>query len=341
MKIQKRLICPDVDSASGTISVSLSVSNGTLALASTSGIAVTAGANESASMTIEGTLAAVSAAIENLVYSADAGFNGTDTLNISVNDGGNTGADPDDAGVHAGGVDDDDANITFEVDSASVTINVQAVNELPAIALDEATQTVSGPLTLTAGVNGIVIDDPDLQDLNAVDQFELTIAGVGDNITFSAGSGATIVDNSSGNNLSYVLTGTRAQINAAIDGMIYTPLADEDQTRQLTLTLSDLGNTGVDPDTQDAAFRATYAGDGNNTFQSTTATITLRSSDVNDPPVLTVGPDKTIDEDDTITFSGADLISFTDPDIFDLDATVTLSVSNGTLALAQNNRPYD
>ena len=197
----------DVDSASGTISVSLSVSNGTLALASTSGIAVTAGANESASMTIEGTVAAVSAAIENLVYSADAGFNGTDTLNISVNDGGNTGADPDDAGVHAGGVDDGDADTTFEVDSASVTINVQAVNELPTIALDETTQTVSGPLTLTAGVNGIAIDDPDLQDLNAVDQFELTIAGVGDNIVFSAGSGATIVDNSSGNNLSYVLTG--------------------------------------------------------------------------------------------------------------------------------------
>jgi hypothetical protein len=62
---------------------------GTLTLASTSGLTVSG--NNTASVTITGTLANINSALNGLIYTPGAGFFGTATLTVSTNDNGNSG----------------------------------------------------------------------------------------------------------------------------------------------------------------------------------------------------------------------------------------------------------
>ncbi|WP_218510279.1 DUF4347 domain-containing protein [Variovorax sp. dw_308] len=82
----------DVDAESGTISVQLSVSGGTLAAAS--GAGVTVANSGTASLTLSGTLASINAYLASSaapVYSPAANATGGVTLTMLTNDGGNTG----------------------------------------------------------------------------------------------------------------------------------------------------------------------------------------------------------------------------------------------------------
>src|SRR5262249_39694555 len=82
----------DVDAGNGTMQVTLSVANGTLNLSATSGLAFTAGANGSSTITVTGTTPNVNAALDGLTYTPAANYNGADTLSITTNDQGNTGS---------------------------------------------------------------------------------------------------------------------------------------------------------------------------------------------------------------------------------------------------------
>ena len=105
----------DVDSGASTIEATLSVNDGILTLATTTGIAFTAGSDGASSMTIQGTLAAINTALTGMVFNPDNDFNGTSTVNISVDDLGNSGS---------GG------SLT-DADSFDITVN--AVNDDPII----------------------------------------------------------------------------------------------------------------------------------------------------------------------------------------------------------------
>jgi hypothetical protein len=70
----------------GIVQLMLSVSNGTLTLASTSGLTIMAGANGTATITIRGTLADINAALDGLLYTPSAGFSGSDALTILSDD---------------------------------------------------------------------------------------------------------------------------------------------------------------------------------------------------------------------------------------------------------------
>ena len=74
--------------ASGTSdSLTLSVTQGTISLYSTSGLTFTSGSNNSSSMTVNGTLANLNAAIDDyLVYTPRQGYLGSDAMQISVVD---------------------------------------------------------------------------------------------------------------------------------------------------------------------------------------------------------------------------------------------------------------
>ncbi len=106
----------DVDaSGSELLDLSLSVNNGVINLASTTGLTFLSGADGSGSMVVRGTLADLTLAAEGLVYSANRDFSGTDTLSIELNDRGNTGS---------GGV---------LSHSQTVNITINPVNDLPVI----------------------------------------------------------------------------------------------------------------------------------------------------------------------------------------------------------------
>jgi hypothetical protein len=70
--------------------VQLSVSHGTLTLATTSGLSVTG--NGTASVDLTGTLANCNTALNGLTYTPTSGYFGSDSLAITSNDHGATGS---------------------------------------------------------------------------------------------------------------------------------------------------------------------------------------------------------------------------------------------------------
>ncbi len=73
----------DVNAGSASEQLSLSITNGTLTLASTKGLTITSGKNASASMTFKGTLTNLNAALNGLTFTPTTGFTGSPSLAIS------------------------------------------------------------------------------------------------------------------------------------------------------------------------------------------------------------------------------------------------------------------
>ena len=83
------LISATDGAASGTSdSLTLTVLHGKLNLGSTAGLTVISGANGSSSITVQGTLANLNAALIGLVYAPTTGYTGSDTLSVTINDAG-------------------------------------------------------------------------------------------------------------------------------------------------------------------------------------------------------------------------------------------------------------
>ena len=83
------LVLADADGGASSETATFAVSHGALTLGSTSGLSVSG--NGSGSLVVEGTIAAIEAALNGLVYQPSPNFNGADTLTIGLDD--NAGAD--------------------------------------------------------------------------------------------------------------------------------------------------------------------------------------------------------------------------------------------------------
>jgi hypothetical protein len=131
----------DVDANGSTESVTLSVQHGTLRLAAGSGVSVTAGADGSGSLTFSGTIAQLNAALGGLSYQGVLDYSGADTLELTIDDGGNTGG----------------AALTA---SQLIPIDVNAVNDAPVANADSYTQSFDGTLHIAA--SGVLANDTDV-----------------------------------------------------------------------------------------------------------------------------------------------------------------------------------
>ena len=109
----------DVDIVGGNLTVTLTVSNGTLTLSQSTGLSFAVGGGiNNTTMTFTGTATNINAALNGVTYRGNANFNGGDTLTITTNDNGNTGSDPGTSGTG-----------TTEEDQDTVAITVSAVND--------------------------------------------------------------------------------------------------------------------------------------------------------------------------------------------------------------------
>ena len=118
-------------------------------------------------------------------------------------------------------------------DTADLTIAVLPQNDVPVNTVPGA-QTTSEDMPLA--ITGVSVSDPDGGTLNVT----LSIPASAGTLTVAAGSGAVI----SGDNTEFItIDGTQAQINAALAGLTYTPVADYNNSVSgpfdLTLTTSD------------------------------------------------------------------------------------------------------
>ena len=180
--------------------------------------------NGTASVTITGTAAQINTALAGLAYTGNLNFNGVDTLTVVTGDG--TASDTD-----------------------TVAITVNAVNDPPVNTVPGAQSVAEDTLLPIVGVSVADIDSSALTTTLSVANGILNVipgAGV-------TGSGSASVS----------ITGTAAEINAALVGLAYT---------------GSLNFNGGDTIT-------VVTGDGT---ASDTDTIAITVNPVNDPPVNTV-----------------------------------------------------
>lgn len=191
------------DAKSYPQTVVLSVTNGALTLASTTGLTFTVGdGTADATMTFSGSLANVNTAIATVTYIPTANYNGSATLTISTNDG-NSGTD-----------------------SETVAITVAAVNDAPVVT------TSGGTTTFTEGDQPVVIDsgvtvtDGDSANLaSAIVRITVNLASGSDILTFVNANGITGSYDSSVGILQLTGSSSVANYQAALQSITYHTIA--------------------------------------------------------------------------------------------------------------------
>ncbi len=135
----------DVEASS--LRVTLSVNQGTLTLSSTTGLTISAGADNSPAMTLEGAIADLETALNRMIYLPDLNFNGTDQLSVLVSDLGVSGA---------GGI---------GVAGDTVDLTVIALNDPPQLTAPASLSTAEDtPFTVT----GVSLADVDASQWKSI-----------------------------------------------------------------------------------------------------------------------------------------------------------------------------
>ncbi|MCX7096622.1 MAG: Ig-like domain-containing protein, partial [Methylococcales bacterium] len=200
-----------------TIAVPNGLSHGTVTLGATTGITITAGADNTNTVTIKGTLANVNNALVGLGFTPGVDTNLSETVTVTVNDLGNNGT-----------------GTTLPALTATQTItvtNISPSNTAPTVTVPA---TVSATEDTTYNFSGGVIRIAD-GDVRSTDIIQLTVnlssAGT---FRFSGASGLFLDDKGG---IPYTLTnepagadvivyGTLSNLNAALNGLSYTPTSN-------------------------------------------------------------------------------------------------------------------
>jgi len=134
-------------------------------------------------------------------------------------------------------------------------------------------------------------------------------------LTVGSSAGVTLTGDASDN---VTLTGTQAAINAALDGLLFTPSANANGTVTLSILTNDNGNTGSGGPL------------------SASSSIDIQIAAINNAPSQQVPGNQVTDEDVALVFgsSNGNAISINDIDAGTAALNVTLSVGQGDLTLA-------
>jgi large repetitive protein len=288
----------DVDVGSGNETVTLTVANGTLALGSHAGL-VSFSPDNAASITLTGTIANIDNALNGLTYTGNLNFNGTETLTVSTNDNGNTGA---------GGP---------KIDSDPITINVAAVNDAPVNTVPGA-QTVNEDTALVFnGATTISISDVDANGGN--ETVTLSVASGALTLNGTTGLSFTTGDGTADSTMTF--TGTVSDINTALNGLSYQGNLNFNGSDTLNITTNDNGNTGSGGPLSAAGH------------------VDITVSAVNDAPVVTAGHTLSYTENQAATaFDPAITVSDVDsPNLASATVQITGGYVNGEDVLAFSN----
>jgi len=265
----------DVDSAASDLAVTLEAAQGTLTLADAGAVTITAGGDGTATMTFTGTIAEIATALATLTYAPTGDYNGADTLTVTVNDGGATGAG-------GGGDVSDTVDITVAAVNDAPTISVDGSIVADTVAVDDIDEEASFTFE-AANSNAITVAEPDAVSADHT-------------FTISATKGALTLGDTTGlanltgdGTASVSFDGTTAEIGNALEGLQYAAETDSEGLETLTLTLNDNSNTGSGGDIE------------------ISRTITFTITPANDAPVLDGGTDMTVTgiEEDTPTVGNA------------------------------------
>ena len=234
---------------------------------------VTATGNNSATVALTGTIADVQAVLaraSNLIYHSDVDFSGVETLAAVIDDGGDVGG---------GALTDSDAT-TFSVDG---------VNDPPILTGPASTSLAEDAAAAVLGT--FTVTDPDIVGYD----LEATLAASHGTLTLGDATGLTFTSGGNGA-ASMTVTGTRAALDDALDTLAYEPTADYHGNDTLTLSVSDLGDTG-----ENANQDGTTDGNVDDTANVTTLDVAITVTPVNDRPVAESATTEPLTTDEDVT----------------------------------------
>lgn len=240
----------DPDDAS--LTVTLSVTNGTLSLASTSGLTFTTGdGTADVAMEFSGAKAALNAALTSITYDPAADFNGSETLTITT----------------------EDAALS---DTDTVTINVAAVNDPPVVDLNGVPAGIdssaaftedsapanpgSGPAALAPNATVTDVDDANLSSAT------ITLTnhpdGAAESLTVAtAGTSITGTYNATTGVLALSGTDTKAHYQQVIRTLAYDNTSNTPSTPDRDVTVEVTGAGALDSATAHATVTVTATND--------------------------------------------------------------------------------
>lgn len=210
-----------------------SLTDGTSGTTATSGLSVSVSVTGSAATVTIGKSVGISPA------TAEAVVNGLAYLNTSLNPTGGTrtvtlAAITDDGGTASGGQDTTSLSVASTV--TVVTANTAPVNAVPGTqSTDEDTPLVFS----TANNNALSVSDADA----GTAAIQVTLTATSGTVTLGRTTGLTITGGADGT-AAVTVTGPVSAINAALDGLTFTPDADLNGTASLRIDADDQGNTG-------------------------------------------------------------------------------------------------
>jgi VCBS repeat-containing protein len=286
----------DVDAGSNSVQVTLTSTNGAITLNGTTGLIFSFGDGiGDSTMTFTGTITNINNALNGMSYLGTLNFNGSAQLTIATNDQGSSGA---------GGA---------QSDSDNLAITVNPVNDAPSNTVPgaQSTNEDTAKTFSSGGGNLIAISDVDADTGNVTTQVSVT-NGI---VTLNGTSGLSVDAGANGSS-TVTVTGTLSNVNIALNGLQYTPASNFNGSSTLTVNTSDNGNTGSGGSLSDN-------GD----------TVAITVNPVNDAPQNSVPGAQAVDEDTSLVFNGAKLISTSDVDAGASAIQVTLSVLHGGVTL--------
>ncbi len=202
----------------------------------------------------------------------------------------------------------------FSVNTESASITVAAVNDAPLNTLPGYTPAVEDtPLVFTAP-NTFVISDVDAGS----SPVKVTLIAASGLVTLGSVAGLSFIEGDGIGDLTAVFTGTMAAINAAFDGLSFSPDSNYSGIASIRITTDDLGNTG------------------SGGAKSDTDTLNISIAAINDAPVIVLPSAQTTGEDTPLVLSGAggNLIAVTDIDAITYPVRVALTAANGVMTLS-------
>jgi alpha-tubulin suppressor-like RCC1 family protein len=178
---------------------------------------INATSNGGSSVVMEGTVAQLNAALAGLQYTGATDWNGTDTVNLSVNDRGAVGT---------GGA---------LIDNASISVTVAPIDDAPSLSFPETPLVNEDSSLLLPAIAASEADGDTLTTTLEVTVGSLTIVQVA-GVTYAEGDGTE--------DARVVFSANLADTNRVLAGLTYLPSTNNDQDDSLAVSVND-GTTTV------------------------------------------------------------------------------------------------
>jgi VCBS repeat-containing protein len=354
----------DVDAASGSLQVVLTATNGTLT--ADAGAAISN--NNTASVTLNGTLANINASLDGLIFVPTANFFGAAQITIATNDLGNTGS---------GGALSDTDNVAITINNVNDQPNVNSatfsLNENSANGTSVGTVTFTDPdsgdthtFAISAGNTGgafainsstgaITVANTAALDYETNPTFSLTVDVTDDSGAGNATGSTTITINLNDVNEAPVANDATFSLdensaNGTAVGSVTA--ADQDAGQTLTYAIT-AGNTGgafaINPSTGaitvassaavnfevNPSFSLTVSVTDNGTGNlSDSATITINLNNINEAPVVNAATVSL--NENSANGTAVHTVTFTEPDTTGQTHTFAITAGNTGNAFAIN-----